>query len=158
MLSPFSLFRRLIRIVFLFFLLLSKQNSSQHHQSKIASTRFTDRFQSLGWEKKKEKRKISSSIIRSLRYSWNSTHSRRSSSLQSSSRTGWHVAPRNYSTLHTFLRIHRSFLTFHSLVTQAAKVIQRCSVPGSYVFLKPNCPGFASLCGVPVINNGRLRE
>lgn len=114
MLSPFSLFRRLIRIVFLFFLLLSKQNSSQHHQSKIASTRFTDRFQSLGWEKKKEKRKISSSIIRSLRYSWNSTHSRRSSSLQSSSRTtGWHVAPRNYSTLHTFLRIHRSFLTFH---------------------------------------------
>lgn len=110
MLSPFSLFRRLIRIVFLFFLLLSKQNSSQ---SKIASTRFADRFQSLGWEKKKEKRKISSSIIRSLRYSWNSTHSPRSSSLQSSSRTtGWHVAPRNYST-HTFLRIHRSFLTFH---------------------------------------------
>lgn len=111
MLSPFSLFRRLIRIVFLFFLLLSKQNSSQ---SKIASTRFANRFQSLGWEKKKEKRKISSSIIRSLRYSWNSTHSRRSSSLQSSSRpTGWHVAPRNYSTLHMFLRIHWSFLTFH---------------------------------------------
>lgn len=117
MLSPFSLFRRLIRIVFLFFLLLSKQNSSQHHQSKIASTR----FQSLGWEKKKEKRKVSSSIIRSLRYSWNSTHSRRSSSLQSSSRpTGWHVAPRNYSTLHTFLRIHRSFLTFHEQLRYAS--------------------------------------
>lgn len=71
--------------------------------NKIASTRFTDRFQSSGWEKKKKKNFIfdSSFILISLKF--NSLTNEFVFIIESLSRTTGaadprHVAPRNYST------------------------------------------------------------